>query len=155
MQRFFGTESESSQRYNSSIDFTSATSDKPRLTLIDPLPTILTLATQSEDGLSRSLLYLSLLTESGVSIPTSFFVQFSKLIDFNGPNALENVNTLLKAILLSSWQTSIGRQDLQTLIATLHSQLASQVFKCLSSGESSSVAYVGSASLPMDADPLQ
>lgn len=152
MQRFFGAESESSQYHSSSVDLSSSTSDKPRVPLIDPLHAILSLATQSEDGLSRSLLYLSMLAKSGVNIPTSFFVQFSNLVDFNGPNSLNNANTLLKAILLSLWQTSIGRQELQSLISTLHSRLANQVLECLLSGEGSSVAYVDSVSLLTDAD---
>jgi hypothetical protein len=151
MQRFFGTESESSQRYGSSVDLSSSTSDKPRVPLIDPLHAIWSLATQSEDGLSRSLLYLSMLAKSGVNIPTSFFVQFSNLIDFNGPNALKNADILLKAILLSLWQTAIGRQGLQNLIAMLHSRLANQVLECLLSEEGSSVAYVYSVSLQTDA----
>src|SRR5271168_2270549 len=98
LQWFFVNDSGSSQSASSSIDPTSPTSDKPRLPLIDPLHAILSLASQSQDGLSRSLLYLSMLTKSGVNIPTPFFVQFSKLIDFNGPNSLDNANTLLKAI---------------------------------------------------------
>ena len=154
MQRFFGTESESSQRYSSGVDLLLSTPDKPRVPLIDPLHAILSLATQSEDDLSRSLLYLSMLAKSGVNIPTSSFVQFSNLIDFNGPNSLNNANTLLKAILLSLWQTAIGRQELQTLIAMLHSRLANQVLECLLSVEGSSVAYVDSVSLPTDADNL-
>jgi hypothetical protein len=155
MQRFFGTESESSQRHSSGVDLSSsAISDKPRVPLIDPLHAILSLGTQSEDGLSRSLLYLSMLAKSGVNIPTSFFVQFSNLINFNGPNSLSNVNTLLKAILLSLWQTVIGRQELQSLIAMLHSRLANQVLECLLSGEGSSVAYVDAVSMPMGADRL-
>ena len=154
MQRFFGTESESSQRSSSSVDLSSSTSDKPRVPLIDPLRAILSLATQSEDGLSQSLLYLSLLAKSGVNIPTSFFVQFSNLIDFNGPNSLNNANTLVKAILLSLWQTASGRQELQSLIAMLHSRVANQVLECLSSGEGSSVAYAGSVSLSMGANHL-
>ena len=154
MQRFFGTESEISQRYSSSVDLSSSTFDKPRVALIDPLHAILSLASQSEDGLSRSLLYLCLLAKSSVNIPTSFFVQFSNLVDFNGPNSLNNANTLLKAILLSLWQTAIGRQGLQSLIAMLHSRLANQILKCLLSGEGSSVAYVYSVSLPKDADHL-
>ena len=139
MQRLFGTGSEGSQRY-SSIDPTSLTSDKPRLPLIDPLPAILSLATQSEYDLSRSLFYLSILGKSGVNIPTAIFVQFSKLIDFNGPKSLEYTNTLLKAILLSLWQTSFGRQELQSLIAMLHSRLANHVLECLLSGKGASVA---------------
>lgn len=154
MQRFFGTESESSQRSSSSVDLSSSTSDKPRVPLIDPLRAILSLATQSEDGLSQSLLYLSLLAKSGVNIPTSFFVQFSNLIDFNGPNSLNNANTLVKAILLSLWQTASGRQELQSLIAMLHFRVANQVLECLSSGEGSSVAYAGSVSLSMGANHL-
>ena len=153
MQRFFGTESESFQRYSSGVDLSpSATSDKSRVPLIDPLRAILNLATQSEDGLSRSLLYLSMLAKSGVNIPTSFFVQFSNLINFNGPNSLINANTLLKAILLSLWQTAIGRQELQSLIAMLHSRLANQVLECLLSGEGSSIGYVDAVSLPTGAD---
>lgn len=154
MQRFLGTESGSSQRYRGSIDATSPTSDKPRLPFIDPLPAILNLATQSEDSLSQSLLYLSMLTKSGVNIPTSFFVQISALIDFNGPNALDNSNTLLKAILLCLWQASISRQDLQSLIAMLHSRLANQILACLVSEKGASVAYGGPASRPMHADVL-
>lgn len=154
MQRFLGTESESSQRYSSSGDLSSSTSDKPRVPLIDPIRAILSLATQSEDGLSRSLLYLSMLAKSGVNIPTSFFVQFSNLVDLSGPNSLNNANTLLEAILLSLWQTAIGRQELQSLIAMLHSRLANQVLECLLTGEGSSVAYVDSFSLPTDADHL-
>lgn len=147
LQRFFGNESESSQRLSSSIDPTSSTSDKPRFSLIDPLHAILSLASQSEDGLSRSLLYLSMLAKSSANIPTSFFVQFSKLIDFNGSNALDHANTLLKLILLCLWQTPIGRQELQSLIATLHSQLENRILECLTSGKGASVVYVGSASL--------
>ena len=154
MQRFFGTESESFQRYSSSVDLSSSTSDKPRVHLIDPLRAILGLAAQSEHDLSRSLLYLSMLAKSGVNIPTSFFMQFSNLVDFNGPNSLNNANTLLKAILLSLWQTATGRQELQSLIAMLHSQLATRVLECLLSGEGSSVAYVASVSLPTDTDHL-
>lgn len=154
MQRFFGTESENSQRYSSGIDPSSSTSDKFRVPLIDPLHAILSLATQSEDDLSRSLLYLSMLAKSGVNIPTSFFVQFSNLIDFNGPNSLNNGNTLLNAILLSLWQTAIGRQELQNIIAMLHSRLANQVLECLLSGEGSSAAYVDSVSMPTVADHL-
>ena len=154
MQRFFGTESESSQRYGNGIDLSSSTSDKPRVPLIDPLQAILSLATQSSDGLSRSLLCLSMLAKSGINIPTAFFVQISNLIDFNGPNSLNNANILLNAILLSLWQTAIGRQDLQSLIAMLHSRLANQVLECLLSGEDSLVAYVDSISLPTDVDHL-
>lgn len=144
LQRLLGNGSESSQHLSSSIDLTSSTSDKPRLPLIDPFYAILNHAKQTEDDLSRNLLYLSMLTKSGVNVPTSFFVQFSKLIDFNGSNSLDNASVLLKAIFLCLWQTPTGRQELQGLIAMLHSRLANQVLECLSSGKGASVAYVGS-----------
>ena len=152
MQRFFGTESESFQRYSSGVDLSSSTSDKPRVPLIDPLRAILSLAAQSEECLSRSLLYLSMLARYGVNIPTPFFVGFSNMIDFKGPNSLNNANTFLKAILLTLWQTAIGRQELQSVIAMLHSRLANQVLDCFLSGEGSSVAYVDFISLLTYAD---
>lgn len=109
---------------------------------IDPLGAIYNFANQSPESLSKSLSFLSSVVKSGISIPTTFFRQVLDLITLNADNNLENANLFVKAIALSLWLRSFGRQDLQGLISSLHAQLASKITESLTSGKGISTSSV-------------
>ncbi|KAF8964709.1 hypothetical protein BDZ97DRAFT_1815206 [Flammula alnicola] len=114
-------------------------SDTPHPAFVDPLRAISNLASQSEVGLSRSLSYLSMVIKSGVHIPFSTFKHFLTLTIADKRNSLDNANMLVRAIVLSLWLRSMGRQDLQGLVASIHSHLSSHISQSLVSGENPSV----------------
>jgi hypothetical protein len=109
--------------------------DSSHQSFINPLRAISNLASQSEIGLPRTLSYLPMIIKSGVYVPVSTFKHFLALIAANKRNSLDNANVLLRAVLLSLWLKSTGRQDFQDLVASLHSVLSSQVSQSLVSGD--------------------
>ncbi|KAF8163325.1 hypothetical protein B0H34DRAFT_805778 [Crassisporium funariophilum] len=139
LHRLFEYETETLQRASTALD--SAPSDGPTpLLLVDPLRAIMNFASQSAENLSLGLSYLTMFIRSGVDIPTSSFTHFSNLIDANSSSCLNDADLLLKAIVLCLWLRSLGRQGLQSIIASLHSRLSSQISKCLVTGREASVA---------------
>lgn len=135
--RLWGNDTDTAQRGTVMVDLTS----DPSLALyIDPLRTISNLARESSSGLSKSLAYLQSVIKSGISVPTTSFRQFLKLTISDKVNRFENANMLSKAILLSLWLRSSGRQDLQSVISSLQSHLAPKILESLLSVSDSSTS---------------
>lgn len=108
---------------------------------IDPWRVIMKVASQDEEGLSRSLRWLCLLAQSGIDIPVAIYLQFSTLAEqFDA--SLTDSALLAKCGLFSAWQKGIGRQDLQKMFSALHVRLMSQVVDSLQSSQSQIDVYV-------------
>lgn len=120
----------------------SGLADAFRTPSIDPLRAISNFANQSDTGLSLSISYLPMLIKSGVNIPIQTFKHFLPLLMANKGGSLENANTFMRALALSLWLKSSRGQDLQDLIATLHSHLSSQISWCLVSGQNPDIWWV-------------
>ncbi|KAF9482782.1 hypothetical protein BDN70DRAFT_800871 [Pholiota conissans] len=136
LHRLFLQENEPAQSSAMSpLDMMTSPAHSLQESFVDPLRSISNFANQSEAGLPRTLSYLPMIIRSGVNIPVSTFKHFLALITANKRNSLDNANMLVRAILLSLWLKSTGRQDLQDLLALLHSALSSQISQCLVSGK--------------------
>lgn len=113
----------------------SDTANFSSLVYADPLRAISNYASQSPHGLSRALSFLSSVVKSGINIPIGTFRLFLKLIEKNEEDLLQNADMLMRAVLLTVWLRSSGRQDLQTLISSLHARLADKIVRSLDSGQ--------------------
>jgi hypothetical protein len=128
LHRLF-THSESSQR-SSTFTEAQANNESTGLKAFDPSRVILNVASESKEGLSRSLPWLNVFSCSGIDIPVSTFMQFSSLASQFEASLADSL-LLVGAAVSSIWLKSIGSQQLQTVFASLHSRLAPQVLFCL------------------------
>ncbi|KAF8910955.1 hypothetical protein CPB84DRAFT_1842225 [Gymnopilus junonius] len=138
LPRLWVNDSETTQRSSYAADPVAGTSEN--VSHVDPLGAIYNFANQSPAALSKSLSFLANVVKSGIFIPTTIFRQFSGLVMSGTDSILENANLIVKAIALSLWLRSFGRQDLQGVISTLHVQLAPKIVESLLSGEGASTS---------------
>ena len=108
----------------------------------DPMTVVLNLATHGSSALSKSLTFLTILTKSGVVVQATTFKQFATLLDPTSPYSIENATDLLRCILYSLWLRSLGRQDVQPVIAFIHSRMEQIVGDGLSSPDDRETACV-------------
>ncbi|KIM49085.1 hypothetical protein M413DRAFT_95490 [Hebeloma cylindrosporum] len=106
----------------------------------DPLGAVLEFARESESSISQALLYLTMIVKSGVNISTPTFTRFFTIVASNKLDGLPDANILIRSIILSLWQRSLGRQDLQSLIASIHGHFSPLISQSLVSGENFLVA---------------
>ncbi|KAJ3516626.1 hypothetical protein NLJ89_g1005 [Agrocybe chaxingu] len=140
LHRLFVSDFEpSNQRTNHSGDLLPGSPERPP-ELPDPLGAMGRLASESDIGLSQGLNFLSMAATSGVVISSTSFNQFLALIAPENLNCLGHAGLFIKAVVLSLWMRSLGRQDFQELVAALHSQLSSQISRSLLSGSNASIA---------------
>uniref|UniRef100_A0A8H8CNC3 Phorbol-ester/DAG-type domain-containing protein n=1 Tax=Psilocybe cubensis TaxID=181762 RepID=A0A8H8CNC3_PSICU len=135
--KLWGNDADTIQRSTVIVD---PTSDPSLALYVDPLRTISNLARESPSGLSKSLTYLSSVIKCGISIPITSFKLFLKLTISDKDNCLQNANLLSKAILLTLWLRSSGRQDLRGVISSLQSHLAPKILESLRSGVNSNIS---------------
>lgn len=89
----------------------------------------------SKDGFERGLHWLCLFISSGVDVPVFAFMQYASLAtQFQA--SLDQCSILAKATLWACFLKSLGRQELQTMITSLHSYLAPQIIDGLRSRQS-------------------
>lgn len=109
---------------------------------MDPFRVILNLAQQSGRGLQQSLAILPVIIKSGVTISSSFFNEIQNLIHPNNSDFLQQSKTFLRSLTLCLWVRSLGRQDLQHIIASIHVRLSAHISNCLRNLQDLPFAYV-------------
>ncbi|PPQ66076.1 hypothetical protein CVT26_010818 [Gymnopilus dilepis] len=111
-----------------------------KMSYINPLEACLNYAKQSSEALRKCLSFLSNVVKSGIYIPTASFRQLLGLIKTTLDDDLTNADKFARAVALSLWLRSFGRQDLQNLISSLHAHLSSRIHESLNSGKGASTA---------------
>ncbi|RDB21389.1 hypothetical protein Hypma_011626 [Hypsizygus marmoreus] len=128
--RLFPRETEASNRYSVGLDQVFIPEN---LTTIDPWRVVMRIATESSEGLSRSLQWLCLFTRSGVEVPLAIFkVFFSQVAIYD--SSVSDSLILAKSVLSSTWLKSVGRQELQAMFSELHARLACRIANSLKTG---------------------
>lgn len=133
LSRLLSHEAGTAQRLSSLMDLTSPTVNQPGSSSVDPLRVIVNFAHQTPRGLSISLRWLLLFSRSGIDIPTAIFMQFCSLV--TAQEQLINVQVLVQAVLSSVWLRSLGRQDIQQILAALHAQFSRNILESLKSAK--------------------
>ncbi|THH33844.1 hypothetical protein EUX98_g253 [Antrodiella citrinella] len=126
LSKLFNKEVEASQRYSTMVDPRMTMQDLSVLADANPLRDLLDTAKASADGFAKGLHWLCLFVSSGVEIPISLFREYASLAH-RFKSDLETCSLLVKATLWSCWMRSIGRQDLQGVIASVHTLLSSEI----------------------------
>lgn len=145
LHRLFSSEAVQSTTSSSTMNATNPilhSADGFRSPSIDPLRAISNFANQSDAGLSRSIAYLPMLIKSGINIPIQTFKHLLPLLMAHKGGLLENANIFIRALALSLWIKSSRGQDLQDLVASVHSQLSSQISSSLKSGQNRDIWWV-------------
>lgn len=108
------------------IDPRMTIQDLSALADINPLRDLVDTAKVNEDGFSKGLHWLCLFVASGIEVPISLFKDYASLASQFKAD-LETCSMLVRAILWSCWLRSIGRQDLQAVIAAVHGYLSTDI----------------------------
>lgn len=87
-----------------------------------------------KDGFRHGLHWLCLFVSSTVDVPITAFTEMAQLAERFQAD-LDECALLIKAALWSSYQKSLGRQELQTVVASLHVHLTAQILNGLRSRE--------------------
>lgn len=140
LTRFFVNENDPSQR---GTFFMDSTTEQLDILNADPLRIVISFASKSSFGLSQSLSFLTSMVKSGITIPTVSLKQIWGLIQSEKDDRFKNTDLFLRAIVLSLWNKSMGRQDLQSLIASIHSDMASKILESLLTRSDASISWVG------------
>ncbi|KAJ7582678.1 hypothetical protein C8J56DRAFT_1167735 [Mycena floridula] len=132
LSRLFPREMDAAQRY-STADRITAQVDEAAAP--DPWRILAHTASQSNEGLIRSLHWICIFARAGVDVPIPTFQHLASLsAEFQ--TSLSGSLLLMKALLASTWLKSMGRQDLQTVVADLHSRLSQEILKSLTNRSS-------------------
>ncbi|KAI0780831.1 hypothetical protein BD413DRAFT_500442 [Trametes elegans] len=135
LSRLFNKEVDStSQRFSTVADPRLTMTDNSSLLSINPLRVIIDIATKSKQGYDRTLHWLCLFVRSGVEISVPTFIQLVKLGNRFGI-ALEESSLLIKAAFWSCWLKSMGRQDMQEVVAAIHTDMGPHLVALLQSRE--------------------
>lgn len=123
LYRLFPREIDVSQRY-SVADLASPPIDDS--SVFDPWRLLVRVASESKEGLRRSLPWLCIFACGGIDVPVATYLRFSSLVSDQNLSLLESL-LLVKAVMSSTWLKSMGRQELQVIFADLHTRLASEI----------------------------
>ncbi|KAJ7632645.1 hypothetical protein FB45DRAFT_913016 [Roridomyces roridus] len=132
LHRLFPRETDASQRL-STVGIDSSAQEGVAIAPIDPWRVIMRVCSQSRDGLTQSLQWLCAFARSGIDIPVSIFERFASFAA-NFQASLADSTLLVDALLASSWLKPAGRQELQSVVTSLHSRLLPQIVESLTSG---------------------
>jgi hypothetical protein len=93
---------------------------------MDPWSVIMRAALSGQNAFQQALQWLAMMANSAIEIPAAVFQQFA---DLSGRFSLSIVQImpLMTGILSSVWLRSLGRQELHTVVATLHLRLRSTI----------------------------
>ena len=117
--------------------------DSAAPTAVDPWRVVIHIATTNEQGLSRSLQWLSAFARSGVEIPVAVFMRFSALVTQYDAGLAESL-LLVRSVMSATWLRSMGRTQLQSLFSELHTRLVARITQYLESGIEVKDRYVRS-----------
>jgi hypothetical protein len=88
----------------------------------------------------RGLQWLRAFAVSGIDIEAAIFLELAEFMTHRDPLILE-CTTLMQSLVAATWLRSWGRDQLQSLLATMHTRLASRLQKELMvPGESKDLA---------------
>ena len=120
---------EGGARFSVVAEPTTTITDPSALTGIDPWNTFTRLAT-NEESLLRGLQWLCMFARSGVDIPVTVFRRFTSFANRFKLSVADSTH-LARAVLYSVWLKSRGRQDLLSIIVTLHQRSSSEILAAL------------------------
>lgn len=124
----FNREQEGSARWSVAHDATVVSFEQVGTTVMDPWRAVINVASENYDGLKKSLCWITLFASSGVDIPVTTFLQLSAMLrDFKA--SFEDHTALAEAALAATWLKSMGRQDLQRMIADFHDRNAAHIIE--------------------------
>ena len=116
------------------VDSRYTMGDLSALADVNPLQVMLSIATSTRSGYERGLQWLCIFAFSGVDIPVPIFLQFATLAKKFKAN-LRDCSKLVDAAMYSSYLRSLGRLDLQALVAALQVHLKAEILGYLQSSE--------------------
>ncbi|TFK89146.1 hypothetical protein K466DRAFT_545801 [Polyporus arcularius HHB13444] len=132
LSRLFNRELDTggSARFSAIAEPRLTMSDNSSLLAVNPLKVITDIATKSHEGYDNTLHWLCLFVRSGVEISIPTFMHLVELGNRFGVS-LEVCSLLIKATLWSCWLKSMGRQDLQSVVAAIHVGIGPQLVSYL------------------------
>jgi hypothetical protein len=140
LYRLFSRESDASQRFSVAADPT-LTAEGVGATNFDPWRVVTDIASESKEGYSRCLQWLCAFAYSGVDVPVPIFQRFSSLgSEFNA--SLSDSMLLVKALLACTWLKAKGRNEMENILASLHSRFLTHILECLTVGVQVPLVYV-------------
>ena len=119
LPRLLNREVEAPARWTSAFDATVNSFEHADAPLLDPWKVVISIASKNYDGLRKTLEWLGVFAYSGVDIPSSTFTRLSSLIR-ESHSPFECDVLLCRALFMSIWVKSLGRQNLQELIMDLY-----------------------------------
>ncbi|CDO71214.1 hypothetical protein BN946_scf184863.g9 [Trametes cinnabarina] len=135
LSRLFNKELDSSsQRFSTVVDPRLTMTENPSLLNVNPMRVIIDIATRSKDGYDRTLHWLCLFVRSGIEISTPTFIQLVSLGNRFGVS-LDQSSLVIRAVLWSCWLKSMGRQEMQGVVAAIHSSIGGELVRCIQSRE--------------------
>ncbi|KAL7409186.1 hypothetical protein BDY24DRAFT_419079 [Mrakia frigida] len=99
---------------------------------VDPWRVLVEVVESGEDGLRRGLRWITVLSQSTVSIPIRNLLLISSLVKIDG--SLEAASEFVEACFAAAWFDPAGKQDLILVISDLFAQHASTLIECFELG---------------------
>ncbi|KIL00116.1 hypothetical protein PAXRUDRAFT_821994 [Paxillus rubicundulus Ve08.2h10] len=124
LQRLLNRDADSAARFSTYVDATLA-SPGGGLEMADPWGVIRRF-TGRPDGLTSGLMWLRLFARSGVEIDVPTFVEFGNMTQKRDTKLAQGA-IFVEAMLTSTWLRSMGRQELQPVVANILTFLAPAV----------------------------
>lgn len=140
VQRLLNKDGDSAARFSTYVDATLTSFDDNGIKLADPWDTVRRF-TKRPDGLTSGLMWLRLFARSGVDIDTSTITEYNNLMLGRRPTLAQG-SILMEAILISTWMKSMGRQELQPIIAQMMTSFQPAVQTSLQSSSNMTLACV-------------
>ncbi|KAI8998560.1 hypothetical protein BD414DRAFT_519687 [Trametes punicea] len=129
----------SNQRFSTLVDPRLSMTDNSSLLSVNPMRVVIETATRNKQGFDSTLHWLCLFVRSGVEISVPTFMQLVALGKKFGVSLEEN-SLVIKAVLWSCWLRSMGRQDMQSVVAAVHANVGQDLVARLQSRESTADA---------------
>lgn len=138
LPRLLNREVEPPARWTSAFDATINSFEHADAPLLDPWKVVTGIASKSYEGLRKTLEWIGVFAFSGVDIPSSTFTQLSSLIrESHFPFDCDVL--LCRAVFMSLWVKSLGRQNLQELVMDMYERnieyLSDNIMTCESDSQ--------------------
>ncbi|KZT09437.1 uncharacterized protein LAESUDRAFT_741739 [Laetiporus sulphureus 93-53] len=132
LSRLFTREVETSHRFTAALSPRSSTTDSSQLDADNALRVLINVAAGSREGFQHTAHWLCLFVRSGVDISPATYTHLASLARrFNA--TLDDCALLVKSALWSAWLRSVGRQELQATVSSMHILLSSTIVDLLRS----------------------
>ncbi|KAF9227889.1 hypothetical protein BS17DRAFT_410421 [Gyrodon lividus] len=125
LQRLLNRDTDGAARFSTYVDATLASPGGGGLETADPWG-VTRRFTERPDGLTSGLMWLRLFARSGVEIDVPTFAEFGNIARKRDTKLAQGA-IFVEAMLTSTWLRSMGRQELQPVVANMLTFLASAV----------------------------